>query len=73
MWKIIEDQLPSKQAAIVDRVIGRNGFGTPRDFPSLAVALCRALGYSWFIYRGGSHVAIHKASGESRLALIVQE
>jgi hypothetical protein len=27
----------------------------------------------WFVYRGGSHVALHKASGEARRILFVTE
>jgi hypothetical protein len=31
------------------------------------------VGEDWFVYRGGSHVALHRESGDSRRCLIATE
>jgi hypothetical protein len=36
-----------------------------------AEAFLRQAFHGWFIYRGGNHVALHRASGQTRLALVL--
>lgn len=38
-----------------------------------AQAFLREAFAGWFVYRGGNHVALHRASGQVRLAVVVAQ
>jgi hypothetical protein len=50
------------------RCIAQSGFYS--DLEHFAKECCALLGREWLVYRGGSHVAIHRTSGDDRRILI---
>ena len=57
--------LPADEAAIARCMASFSG-----TLDEFYVQACAALGQSWFVYRGGSHVAIHRTSGDDRRVII---
>lgn len=55
----IEMGLPDGMETLIRKTIdGLQGFG------NVAMSLATVLGAEWYVYRGGSHVAIHRETGK---------